>query len=303
MATRYDVLIIGAGMGGLSSGAFLAKEGKSVLILEKHDRPGGYVTSFTRARGGYTFDCAIFHLTDMGEGQTIPQFIRYWGEEVQAMPVHYRFRNFIGSQEYVLNSQSAQQDLIRYFPEEAAAIRKFFSLSARIMDETYSQGAPKPPYEMNWLEKIRFGVTAVFKRPLFLRYATRDGVEFLEHLFKSKRLASLLWSYYPLHSLIFFAYVFGWETAVRGQTYYYYNETSHDYETSGMTTRLCLCAGLTAVCSPLNVSAGGGNNTRRGCGAADSEGSRVDRARVRFRRRWPVRSIGAPARGSALGFF
>ncbi len=220
MATRYDVLIIGAGMGGLSSGAFLAKEGKSVLILEKHDRPGGYVTSFTRARGGYTFDCAIFHLTDMGEGQTIPQFIRYWGEEVQAMPVHYRFRNFIGSQEYVLNSQSARQDLIRYFPEEAAAIQKFFSLSARIMDETYSQGAPKPPYEMNWLEKIRFGVTAVFRRPLFLRYATRDGVEFLEHLFKSQRLASLLWSYYPLHSLILFGHVFGWETAVRGQTYY-----------------------------------------------------------------------------------
>ena len=220
MVTRYDVLIIGAGMGGLSSGAFLAKEGKSVLILEKHDKPGGYVTSFTRARGGYTFDSAIFHLTDMGEGQTVSQFIRYWGEEVQAMQVHYRFCCFIGDQEYVLDSQSARQELIRYFPQEAAAIRKFFSLSARMMDETLSQGAPKPPYEMNWLEKIGFGVTAVFKRPLFLRYATRDSVEFLERLFKSKRLASLLWSYYPLHSLIFFAHVFGWETAVRGQTYY-----------------------------------------------------------------------------------
>lgn len=215
---EYDVVIVGAGMGGLSSGAFLAKEGKSVLILEKHNKPGGYVTSFTR--GEYTFDSAIFHLTDMGEGQTIPQFIRYWGEEIRATRVHYRFRCFIGNQEYIVNSQSAQQDLIRYFPEEANAIKKFFSLSARMMDETLSQGAPKPPYEMSWLEKIVFGVTAVFKRPLFLRYATRSSVEFLERHFKSKRLASLLWSYYPLHSLIFFAHVFGWETAVRGETYY-----------------------------------------------------------------------------------
>ena len=63
--TKYDVIIIGAGMGGLSAGAFLAKEGKTVLILEKHNKPGGYVTSFSRR--GYRFDAAIFHLTDMGE--------------------------------------------------------------------------------------------------------------------------------------------------------------------------------------------------------------------------------------------
>ncbi len=42
-------------MGGLSAGAFLAREGKPVLILEKHNKPGGYVTSFTKR--GYTFDC------------------------------------------------------------------------------------------------------------------------------------------------------------------------------------------------------------------------------------------------------
>lgn len=215
---EYDVLIVGAGLGGLSAGAFLAKEGKSVLLLEKHDKPGGYVTSFTSSR--YTFDSAIFHLTDMGEGQTISQFIRYWGEEVQARPVHYRFQCFIGDQGYIFDSQSVQQDLIRYFPQETAAIRKFFSLSARMTDEMLSQGPPKPPYEMNWLEKVGFGITAVFRRPLFLRYATRNSVEFLERLFPDKRLASLLWSYYPIHSLIFFAHVFGWETVVRGQTYY-----------------------------------------------------------------------------------
>ena len=45
---HYDVIIIGAGLGGLTAGAKLAKEGKSVLLLEQHDRPGGCATTFKR---------------------------------------------------------------------------------------------------------------------------------------------------------------------------------------------------------------------------------------------------------------
>ena len=38
----YDVIIVGAGIGGLSTAALLAKAGKSLLLIERHDRPGGY---------------------------------------------------------------------------------------------------------------------------------------------------------------------------------------------------------------------------------------------------------------------
>ena len=44
----YDIIIIGGGLGGLTAGAKLAKEGRSVLLLEQHNRPGGYATSFKR---------------------------------------------------------------------------------------------------------------------------------------------------------------------------------------------------------------------------------------------------------------
>ena len=37
----FDYIIIGAGIGGLSAANFLAKYGKKVLVLEKHDKPGG----------------------------------------------------------------------------------------------------------------------------------------------------------------------------------------------------------------------------------------------------------------------
>ncbi|MBF7049510.1 FAD-dependent oxidoreductase [Campylobacter volucris] len=36
MDVKYDVVIIGSGLGGLSAGAYLAKNGKKVLILEQH---------------------------------------------------------------------------------------------------------------------------------------------------------------------------------------------------------------------------------------------------------------------------
>ncbi len=44
----YDFIIIGGGLGGLTAGAKLAKEGKKVLLLEQHDRPGGCATTFKR---------------------------------------------------------------------------------------------------------------------------------------------------------------------------------------------------------------------------------------------------------------
>jgi len=51
---KYDVIIIGAGIGGLTAGNILAKNGMKVLILEKNHVPGGAVTTFYR--NGYPID-------------------------------------------------------------------------------------------------------------------------------------------------------------------------------------------------------------------------------------------------------
>ena len=45
---KYDVIIIGAGLGGLTAGATLAKRGKRVLLIEQHAIPGGCATTFRR---------------------------------------------------------------------------------------------------------------------------------------------------------------------------------------------------------------------------------------------------------------
>jgi phytoene desaturase len=53
----YDAIVVGAGMGGLTAAALLARAGRSVLLVERHDRVGGYAHAFRRGR--YLFDSAV----------------------------------------------------------------------------------------------------------------------------------------------------------------------------------------------------------------------------------------------------
>ena len=45
---KLPIVVIGGGLGGLSSAAIFARQGFSVTLVEQHDRPGGYATSFDR---------------------------------------------------------------------------------------------------------------------------------------------------------------------------------------------------------------------------------------------------------------
>lgn len=71
---KYDVIIVGTGMAGLTAGLKLAKSGKKIALLEKHYIPGGYATNFTRkdSEGNtYTFDVSLHSLGSMNKGCTI----------------------------------------------------------------------------------------------------------------------------------------------------------------------------------------------------------------------------------------
>jgi len=56
----FDAVVIGAGLGGLSCAALMARNGLRPLVIEQHDIPGGYATSFQREGDtGGTFQCEV----------------------------------------------------------------------------------------------------------------------------------------------------------------------------------------------------------------------------------------------------
>jgi heterodisulfide reductase subunit A-like polyferredoxin len=57
-SSAFDAIIIGAGLGGLSCAAGFARQGFRTLVLEQHDKPGGYATAFKRP-GGFEFDVSL----------------------------------------------------------------------------------------------------------------------------------------------------------------------------------------------------------------------------------------------------
>jgi len=60
----YDVVVIGAGNGGLTAACRLAQKGIKTLLLERHNIPGGCATSFIRGR--FEFEVALHQLSGLG---------------------------------------------------------------------------------------------------------------------------------------------------------------------------------------------------------------------------------------------
>jgi all-trans-retinol 13,14-reductase len=69
----WDVIVIGSGLGGLACATAFARKGYRPLVLEQHDKPGGYATAFRRP-GGFLFDVSL-HSTGAGERNGVRNLI------------------------------------------------------------------------------------------------------------------------------------------------------------------------------------------------------------------------------------
>ena len=74
---KYDVIIIGGGLGGLTTAVMLSKEGLGVCVLEQHNVIGGCLQSFKRS--GYTLDTGMHYVGSLSEGQIMHQYFKYLG--------------------------------------------------------------------------------------------------------------------------------------------------------------------------------------------------------------------------------
>ena len=67
MNNNWDIIVVGAGIGGLTAAATAAISGKKVLLLEKNNTPGGAMTSFVRGRFEFEASLQAFYGFGIGE--------------------------------------------------------------------------------------------------------------------------------------------------------------------------------------------------------------------------------------------
>lgn len=203
-------------MGGLSTGNFLAKYHKKVLVLEKHNIPGGLVTSFRRK--GVQFDLGIESLYELKDGQTIPQFLEFWGTSVKTQKNTGDICCFIDGKRYNFRHDRLRDDFINAFPNNKDDVNRIFDINERMFTEMNSgTEAPKPPYEMSLLDIIKFGINNLRKRPTFMKYGIKNANVVLDKLTQNPVLSAALYSK-GVFPMVYMAYAYRW--SVIGKDYY-----------------------------------------------------------------------------------
>ncbi len=122
---EYDVIVIGAGLGGMTAANTLARAGHSVLLLEHHYKLGGLATWFRR-RGGHIFDVSL-HGFPVG---MIKSCRRYWSPEIAESIVqlkNIRFDNPMFSLTTSFDRRDFTRLLVERFDVPAETIDEFFS--------------------------------------------------------------------------------------------------------------------------------------------------------------------------------
>lgn len=189
---RYDLVIIGAGMGGLTCGGLLAKEGLSVLVIEQHVKPGGYCTSFERK--GFAFDLGFDFLTGCEEGGTIAKTINELrlGHEIEFIKLNSVGR-LIGRDHdiRVMSLKGAGEELKRRFPAESKSIDAFVP-ECKALNAEIGPLLQAVPDLMSFRQKIEFVMKFLVKCPRFRKYGMKPSGKVASSFFKDPKLNVIL---------------------------------------------------------------------------------------------------------------
>jgi all-trans-retinol 13,14-reductase len=154
-ADQHHVIIVGAGIGGLSAAALLAKRGLKVLVVEAHNRPGGFCSCWSRPApqgGSFCFDAGVQDFSGLGERGPIRQLLRALDAETRIE--WRRVRHLYKKAGVSLSVPDDPADFVvalsALFPREQEGIAVFFAEMAAIYRELYADiemtgGVPMPP--------------------------------------------------------------------------------------------------------------------------------------------------------------
>jgi all-trans-retinol 13,14-reductase len=130
LAEHYDAIVIGSGMGGLTTAALLSELGWKVCVLEQHYTAGGYTHSYER--NGYEWDVGVHYIGDVGtETRTRKMFDFLSDHNLEWAPMAAEYdRFYVGDKVFnaVAGKQQFRDNLVEQFPGEEQAIDRYLEL-------------------------------------------------------------------------------------------------------------------------------------------------------------------------------
>ncbi|MEJ2169491.1 MAG: NAD(P)/FAD-dependent oxidoreductase [Desulfobacterales bacterium] len=189
---KYDVVVIGAGNGGLTAAARLAQAGVNVLLLERHNIPGGAATSFCRGR--FEFEVALHQLSGLGTPEK-PGLLRLELDKLGAMAdlefVEISDLYHVATADgFRLTLKTNRDETIAVlkdrFPHQKDAIGRYFDLMAGFASDMIGAFIFKDP------------APSREKYPHLYQYALRNSKEILDEYFSDpllKAVLSVYWGY------------------------------------------------------------------------------------------------------------
>ncbi len=167
--SRWDAIVIGSGLGGLTTAAYLATNGLRTIVLEQYDVAGGCSHVFRRKRA-FEFDVGVHYVGNCEPGGQIPMVLRGVGlqDKIEFLPMDpdgfdtlvfpdLTFRVPRGWDRYL-------ERLIDTFPDEQAGLRKCVRILEKIGLEFDLTAAPTTKMEL-----IAFAA----KAPTVMRWGLR----------------------------------------------------------------------------------------------------------------------------------
>jgi len=132
MQNKYDVIILGGGIAGLTCAGILAKNKKRVLLLERHHQVGGYCTSFKRK--GFVFDAAVHHIGGCGRYSVIGRLLAELGASIDFQQLNPMDHLVFDDRMEVIPSDidDFKTSLKRRFAKEAPNIDRWFKDIVRL---------------------------------------------------------------------------------------------------------------------------------------------------------------------------
>jgi len=157
---HYDVVVIGAGIGGLTAGSLLAKKGLKVLVLEQHYIPGGCCSAIRR--NGVTMDVGAAMLFGFGETGYSPHrwVMNEIEEEIDMIPHDSLYRLHVSKKKTL----TFWHDMNRFldeigglFPHQDKEVRALYDEFMEFFKGMVltNSGVPVPPTEVDQKEGLK----------------------------------------------------------------------------------------------------------------------------------------------------